>query len=143
MEGPVLRSSFRSDSFTNMATTGNSCFWLVDFLKSSPQKPLGQTNWNLVGSIYGRSSIKIANFVPIRLQTWPSQQILVPDWFISKKIFSSEMWPNQPKFGRKQKFAQNRMKGEWHRLSPLSLLLQFKQPIISFDFFCKMYTTFF
>jgi hypothetical protein len=25
----------------------------------------------------------------------------VPDWFISKKIFSSEMWPNEPKFGRK------------------------------------------
>ena len=44
--------------------------------------------------------LKIANFVPIRLQTWPSQQILVPDWFISKKIFS-EMWPNEPKFGRK------------------------------------------
>ena len=23
--------TFRSDSLTNMATTGNSCFWLVDF----------------------------------------------------------------------------------------------------------------
>jgi hypothetical protein len=23
--------SFRPDSLTNMATTGNSCFWLVDF----------------------------------------------------------------------------------------------------------------
>ena len=27
--------------------------------------PLSQMNWNLVGSIYGRSSIKIAHFVPI------------------------------------------------------------------------------
>jgi hypothetical protein len=33
--------------------------------KSSP-KPLGQMNWNSVESIYGRSSINIAHFVPIR-----------------------------------------------------------------------------
>jgi hypothetical protein len=40
-----------------MATTGNSCFWLVDLFKSSPLKPLGQMNRNLVGSIYGRPSV--------------------------------------------------------------------------------------
>ena len=57
--------SFRPDPLTNMATTGNSCFWLAYFYKSS-LKPLGHMNWNLVGSIYGRSSIKIAHFVPIR-----------------------------------------------------------------------------
>ena len=56
--------SFRPDPLTNMAATGNSCFWLADFFKSS-LKPLGQMNRNLVGSIYGRSSIKIAHFVPI------------------------------------------------------------------------------
>ena len=55
--------SFRPDPLTNMADTGNSCFWLADFLKSSPLKPFGQMNRNLVGSIYGRSSIKIAQFV--------------------------------------------------------------------------------
>jgi hypothetical protein len=49
-----------------MAATRNSCFWLADFLKSSPLKPLGQMNRNLVGTIYGRSSIKIAHFVTIR-----------------------------------------------------------------------------
>jgi hypothetical protein len=38
-----------------MATTGNT----------SPLKPLGQMNRNLVGSIYGRFFIKIADFVPI------------------------------------------------------------------------------
>jgi hypothetical protein len=35
---------------------------LADFLKSSPLKPLGQMNRNLVESIYGMSSVKIAHF---------------------------------------------------------------------------------
>jgi hypothetical protein len=34
-----------------MATTGNSCFWLVDFWKSSTLKQLGQMDRNVVGSI--------------------------------------------------------------------------------------------
>jgi hypothetical protein len=38
---------------------------LAVFFKSFPLKPLDQMNWNLVGSIYGRSSIKSAHFVPI------------------------------------------------------------------------------
>jgi hypothetical protein len=77
--------SFYHNLLTNMATTGNSCFWLADLKKSSPLKPYGQMNRNLVGSIYGRSCIKIAHFVPIRLQTWPPQAILVSDWLIAKK----------------------------------------------------------
>jgi hypothetical protein len=60
--------------------------WLIS-KKSSLLKPLGQMNRNLVGSILGRSSIKSAHLVPIRLQTWPSQTILVSDWLISKKSF--------------------------------------------------------
>ena len=82
--------SFRPDPLTNMAATGNSCFWLADFLKSSPLKPLGQMNRNLGGSIYGRSSIKIAHFVLIHYQTWPPQAILVSDWSISAKW--AETW---------------------------------------------------
>ena len=39
---------------------------------------------NLVASIYRKSSVAIALFVPIRLQTWLSQTILVSDWLISK-----------------------------------------------------------
>jgi hypothetical protein len=58
--------------------------WLIS-KKSSPLKPLGQMNRNLIGHILGRSSIKIANLVPIRLQTWPPQTILVSDWLISEK----------------------------------------------------------
>jgi hypothetical protein len=72
--------SFCPVPFTNMAAISNSCFWLADLKKSSPLKPLGQMNRNLVGSIYGRSSIKIAHFVSIRVQTWPPQAILVSDW---------------------------------------------------------------
>jgi hypothetical protein len=80
--------SFYPDLLKNMATTDNSCFWLADFFKSSPLKPLGQMNRNLVGSIYGRSYINIAHFIPICWQTWPPQAILVSDWFISKNNFS-------------------------------------------------------
>jgi hypothetical protein len=68
-----------------MSATGNSFFWLVDSKQSFPLKLLGQMNRNLVGSIYGMSSIKIAHFVAIRKQTWPPQAILVSDWMISKK----------------------------------------------------------
>jgi hypothetical protein len=39
---------------------------LANLFKSSPLKSLGQINRNLVGSIYGRSSVKVAHFVPIR-----------------------------------------------------------------------------
>jgi hypothetical protein len=114
---------------SNMATKGNSCFWLANFFKSPPLKLLGQINRNLVGSIYGMSSMKIAHFLPIGLQTWPPQAIIVSDWLISKK--SSLKLPSQLNrslvgsicmYGRFCiKFPQSRMKGERHRLSPLSL----------------------
>jgi hypothetical protein len=39
--------------------------WFIS-KKSSPLKPLCQMNQNLVGSILGKSFIKIANLVPIR-----------------------------------------------------------------------------
>jgi hypothetical protein len=59
--------------------------WLIS-KKSSPLKPFGQMNRNLVGSIYGWSSLKIAHFVMIHLQTWPPQAILVSDWPILKNL---------------------------------------------------------
>jgi hypothetical protein len=39
---------------------------LLKKFDSSPLKPFGQMNRNLVGSIYGKSSVVIAYFVPIR-----------------------------------------------------------------------------
>jgi hypothetical protein len=71
---PYKDWSFCPDPFTSMAATGNSCFWLADFNKSSPLKPRGQMNRNLVGSIYGRSSITIANFVS-NLYRGPSKDV--------------------------------------------------------------------
>jgi hypothetical protein len=68
-----------------MAATDNSCFWLADIWKSSPLKPFGQMKRILVGSIYGRSSVKFAHFILINQQRWPPQAILVSDWLISKK----------------------------------------------------------
>jgi hypothetical protein len=37
----------RDKMSTNMATTDDSCFWLANFLDSSPLKPFGQMNRNL------------------------------------------------------------------------------------------------
>jgi hypothetical protein len=50
---------------------------------------------NLVGSIYGKSSVAIAHFVPIRLQTWPPQAILVSDWPILKNLFVNGSGQNE------------------------------------------------
>jgi hypothetical protein len=47
---------------------------------------------NLVGSSYGRFSIKNVHFVAIHYQTWPPQAILFSDWLISKKSSPLKHW---------------------------------------------------
>jgi purine-cytosine permease-like protein len=44
----------------------------------------------LAVSICVRSSIKFLHFVPFHKQIWPPRAILVSDWLLFKKIFSSE-----------------------------------------------------
>jgi purine-cytosine permease-like protein len=57
---------------------------------------------NLAVSIYARSSLKFLHFVPFHQQIWPPMAILVSDWLLFKKIFSSETaWQNGVKLGRK------------------------------------------
>jgi hypothetical protein len=51
-------------------------------------------NCYLVGTIYGRSSMTIAHFVPIRLQTWLPQVTLVSDWLILKILLFSKRFAN-------------------------------------------------
>ena len=43
-------------------------------------------NRNLVGNIYGKSSVVIAHFILIRLQKWPPQAILVSEWPIFENL---------------------------------------------------------
>jgi hypothetical protein len=87
--------SFRPDPLTNMAATGNSCFWLADLKNCSPLKPLGQMNRNLVGSIYGRSPVKIAHFVSIRLQTY--HRCFFPSFgSLGKAVSEETIFRNRP-----------------------------------------------
>jgi hypothetical protein len=67
--GPSIDASYQvSVHLTKACQRRTQAILVSDWLisnKRSPLKPLGQMNQNLVGSIYGRSSIKIANFIPI------------------------------------------------------------------------------
>ena len=72
----------------------------LNFSYSSSLKQLGQIEPNLAVSIYVRSSIKFLHFVPLHQQIWPPRAILVSDWLLFKKIFSSETaWQNGAKLG--------------------------------------------
>jgi hypothetical protein len=68
---------FWSNPLTNMATTDNSCFWLVDCKQNSALNPFGQIKLALIGNTLGRSSIQISHFSPIRYKAWPPQAIWV------------------------------------------------------------------
>jgi hypothetical protein len=61
-----------------------SCFFLIEKVHIS--RIIFVKNWNLVGSIYGMTSLNSAHFVLIHLQTWPPQAILVLNWSISKNL---------------------------------------------------------
>ena len=87
MEGPLWRLVISSWSVNKHGRHRQFLFLIGPFLKkSSPLKPFDQMKQNLVGSIYGRSSIVFAHFIPMRQQTWPPQTILVSDWSISSPL---------------------------------------------------------
>jgi hypothetical protein len=110
--GFIWLSSFRGeDFFRNRPIRNKNCMWWPCLLTDRDEmsifhrghsidasyqvsvhlvKTLGQMNWNLGGSIYGRSSLKITHFVSIHLQTWPPQAILVSEY--SSDIISQGNW---------------------------------------------------
>jgi hypothetical protein len=72
---------------------------------------------NLAEIIYIRSSINFLHFVPFCQQIWPPRAILVSDWLLFKKIFSSEnAGQNGATLGKK-----NLYKILYKASSPLSL----------------------
>jgi hypothetical protein len=50
---------------------------MFNFLDSSPLKPFGQMNRNLVGSIYGKTFVTIAHFRPDPLRNMAARQFLI------------------------------------------------------------------
>jgi hypothetical protein len=109
--------SFCSNSINKLGHHRQFLFLIGLFLKTSPLKPHGQMNRNLVGSIYGREK-KIFRNWPIRkknclwwpclLTDWDKMRIFIrglsidASYHVSVKNFSSETtWPNEPKLGRK------------------------------------------
>ena len=79
---------FRPYPLTNMATISNSYFWMVDFWKSSPLKPVDHINRNFTGIIYGRSSIGLPNFISLGQKHGRHGQLLFIEWIVLR-VFDS------------------------------------------------------
>ena len=76
--------------------------FLIDwFLKSSPLKPLVQMNRNLVGSIYGRSSIKLLILSRLVNKNGHHRQFLFQIGRFLKILYSETAWLIETKRGRK------------------------------------------
>jgi hypothetical protein len=99
MLGPLLRLLISVRSVNKRGHHGQFLNLVGQFLNKSHLKPLSQMNRNLVGRIYGRSSIKIAHFDRKHL--------------------------HNVRFYRK--FPQNRMKGERHRFSLLRRVWRYQK----------------
>ena len=93
--------SFHPDPLTNMTATGNACFWLVNFLKSSPLKPLSQMNRNLIESIYWRTSIRLLILSRSVNKHGCHKQFFFLIGRFLKIFFSASACQNEPKFGGK------------------------------------------
>jgi hypothetical protein len=122
--------TFCYDHFPCMATTGNTCFWLANLKKSPPLKLLGQINRN-----WYEASMKcplwrlLISSRSVNKHGYHRQFLFLIGRYIKKSSpmkLPSQMNRNLVEsiymHGRFSiKFSQSRVKGEQHRLSPLSL----------------------
>ena len=127
MNGPLYRLFILSRFVNEHGSHRQFLFLIGRFLKYLPLKPLGQMNQNFEGSIYGRSSIKIAHSDLLTNKATIGNSFLVVSKKNSPLKPSSQMNRNlvgstYGRFGIQ--FSQSRMIGERHRLIPLSF--QFK-----------------
>jgi hypothetical protein len=100
MEGPLLRLFISFRSVNKHGCYRQFWFMVGRCLKSCLPRLLGQMNWNLVGNICGRSSIKIAHFVRSVNKYGHHRQILsLVDQFL-KSILLWNRWAKWTKFGR-------------------------------------------
>ena len=91
--------SFRPDPITNMATTGDSCFWLADFKNTSPLKLVGQSTetWQ-EASMESPLLRLLMSFWSVNKHGHHRQFLFLIGWFL--KIFPETTWPNKLKLGR-------------------------------------------
>jgi hypothetical protein len=92
--------SFHPDPLTNMAATGDSCFWLADFKNSSPLKLFGPNVPKLGRKHLWKILLRLLmSFWSVNKHGHHRQFLFLIGLFL--KIFSSETaWPNEPKLGR-------------------------------------------